>query len=355
MLVNFIFGDYFKKEAIKWAWELSTKEYGLTAENLWISVYEDDEETYAIWHDEIGVPANRIKKIGEEHNFWTSGPTGPYGPCSEIYYDFHPDRDIQMLYDLNDDTRFIEFYNLVFMQFNKREDVPDNYETDLIFPIIEKVSELANVSYALVDDFKNKTKITKPSHVPSALLSVTPATWHQRLGHPGAEVLRSLISRNFISFNKEKSSHICHACQLGKHVKLTLVSSDTRVSSSFDIIHSDIWTSPISPSIALSDPNWCVAMYDEYNALVKNNTWMLIPKLPNANVVRSMLLFRHKYHADGPLSRDPISDPTLYRSLAGGLQYLTFTHPDISYAVQQVCLHMHDPREPHMAALKRVL
>ncbi|GJU96238.1 ribonuclease H-like domain-containing protein [Tanacetum coccineum] len=82
--------------------------------------------------------------------------------------------------------------------------------------------------------------VTKPSQVPSALLSGIPATWHQRLGHLEAEVLQSLISRNFISFNKEKSSHICHACQLGKHVKLSFVSSDTRVSSSFDIIHSDI-------------------------------------------------------------------------------------------------------------------
>ncbi|GJY92462.1 ribonuclease H-like domain-containing protein [Tanacetum coccineum] len=82
--------------------------------------------------------------------------------------------------------------------------------------------------------------VTKPSPIPSALLSISPTTWHQRLRHPGAEVLRSLISRNYISCNKEKSSHICHACQLGKHVKLPFVSSDTRVSSSFDIIHSDI-------------------------------------------------------------------------------------------------------------------
>ncbi|GKA34065.1 retrotransposon protein, putative, unclassified [Tanacetum coccineum] len=87
--------------------------------------------------------------------------------------------------------------------------------------------------------------ITKPSHIPSALLSVSPNMWHQRLGHPSAKVLRSLISRNVISCNKEKSSHICHACQLGKHVKLPFVSSDTRVSSCFDIIHSDIWTYPV--------------------------------------------------------------------------------------------------------------
>ncbi|XP_054777716.1 alanine--tRNA ligase, chloroplastic/mitochondrial isoform X2 [Prosopis cineraria] len=177
MLGNFSFGDYFKKEAIKWAWELSTIEFGLPADKLWISVYKDDDEAFAIWSDEVGVPVNRIKKLGEEDNFWTSGVTGPCGPCSEIYYDFHPERGYEDT-DLGDDTRFIEFYNLVFMQYNKKDDgsleplkqknidtglglerlacilqkVPNNYETDLIYPIIEKASELANVSYAAADD-----------------------------------------------------------------------------------------------------------------------------------------------------------------------------------------------------------
>ncbi|XP_009606795.2 alanine--tRNA ligase, chloroplastic/mitochondrial isoform X1 [Nicotiana tomentosiformis] len=183
MLGNFSFGDYFKKEAIKWAWELSTSEYGLLADKLWISVYQDDDETFALWHDEIGVPKERIIRLGEDDNFWTSGATGPCGPCSEIYYDFHPERGTSNV-DLGDDTRFIEFYNLVFMQYNKKDDgsleplkqknidtglglermarilqkVPNNYETDLIFPIIEKAAELANVSYALADD-STKTKL----------------------------------------------------------------------------------------------------------------------------------------------------------------------------------------------------
>ncbi|XP_052193975.1 alanine--tRNA ligase, chloroplastic/mitochondrial isoform X2 [Diospyros lotus] len=177
MLGNFSFGDYFKKEAIKWAWELSTLEYGLPAERLWISVYEDDDEAFAIWLNEVGVPVERIKRMGDEDNFWTSGVTGPCGPCSEIYYDFHPDRG-HLDVDLGDDTRFIEFYNLVFMQYNRMDDgsleplkqknidtglglervarilqkVPNNYETDLIFPIIERASELANVSYPLADE-----------------------------------------------------------------------------------------------------------------------------------------------------------------------------------------------------------
>ncbi|KAI3774034.1 hypothetical protein L1987_48577 [Smallanthus sonchifolius] len=218
MIGNFSFGDYFKKEAIKWAWELSTIEYGLPAENLWISVYENDEETYAIWHDEIGVPADHIKKMGEEDNFWTSGATGPCGPCSEIYYDFHPDRGHSTV-DLNDDTRFIEFYNLVFMQFNKKDDgsleplkqknidtgmglermarilqkVPNNYETDLIFPIIEKVSELANVSYALADDStKTKLKVIG-DHMRAIVYLISDGVFPSNIGR--GYVVRRLIRR----------------------------------------------------------------------------------------------------------------------------------------------------------------
>lgn len=92
MLGNFSFGDYFKKEATTWAWELATKEYGLPAERLWISVFEDDNEAFNIWHNEVGVPKERIQRMGAEDNFWTSGATGPCGPCSEIYYDFYPER-----------------------------------------------------------------------------------------------------------------------------------------------------------------------------------------------------------------------------------------------------------------------
>ncbi|XP_031283461.1 alanine--tRNA ligase, chloroplastic/mitochondrial [Pistacia vera] len=177
MLGNFSFGDYFKKEAIQWAWELSTVEFGLRANRLWVSVYEDDDEAFEIWVKQVGIPIERIIRMGEDDNFWTSGATGPCGPCSEIYYDFHPERGYSNV-DLGDDTRFIEFYNLVFMQYNKKDDgsleplkqknidtglglermarilqkVPNNYETDLIYPIIEKASELANVLYHLADD-----------------------------------------------------------------------------------------------------------------------------------------------------------------------------------------------------------
>jgi alanyl-tRNA synthetase len=171
MLGNFSFGDYFKKQAIAWAWELSTEVFGLPASNLVVSVFREDDEAFAIWRDEIGIPGDRIQRMGEDDNFWESGPTGPCGPCSEIYYDFYPERGDKI--DLEDDSRFIEFYNLVFMQYNKDAEgnltplqtqnidtgmglermaqilqkVPNNYETDLIFPIVQSAAEIAGIDY----------------------------------------------------------------------------------------------------------------------------------------------------------------------------------------------------------------
>ncbi|KAK0582515.1 hypothetical protein LWI29_026423 [Acer saccharum] len=218
MLGNFSFGDYFKKEAIKWAWELSTKEYGLPARRLWISVYEDDDEAFEIWNKEIGVPVERILRMGEEDNFWTSGVTGPCGPCSEIYYDFCPERGYSDV-DLGDDTRFIEFYNLVFMQYNKKDDgsleplkqknidtglglermarilqkVPNNYETDLIYPIIEKASELANVSYATADDDAKLNLKIIGDHMRAIVYLISDGVFPSNIGR--GYVVRRLIRR----------------------------------------------------------------------------------------------------------------------------------------------------------------
>ncbi|XP_042002969.1 alanine--tRNA ligase, chloroplastic/mitochondrial-like isoform X2 [Salvia splendens] len=218
MLGNFSFGDYFKQEAIKWAWELSTVEFGLPAENLWISVYEDDDETFTIWHDKMGVPANRIKKLGEEDNFWTSGATGPCGPCSEIYYDFHPERGHSDV-DLGDDSRFIEFYNLVFMQYNKKEDgsleplkqknidtglglermarilqrVPNNYETDLIFPIIKKAADLAYESYSLADESAKTNLKIIGDHMRAIVYLISDGVFPSNIGR--GYVVRRLIRR----------------------------------------------------------------------------------------------------------------------------------------------------------------
>lgn len=171
MLGNFSFGDYFKRDAIRWAWQLLTEEYGIPPARLAVSVFEDDDDALAIWRDEVGVPTERIIRMGAADNFWAAGPTGPCGPCSEIYFDFDPTSMKPI--DLDDDIRFIEIYNLVFMQFSRAEDgslsplasrnidtglglerlaqvlqqVESNYETDLIRPIIDRVAEIAGFSY----------------------------------------------------------------------------------------------------------------------------------------------------------------------------------------------------------------
>ncbi|QVL52824.1 MAG: alanine--tRNA ligase [Cyanobium sp. M30B3] len=183
MLGNFSFGDYFKEQAIQWAWELSTEVFGLSPQNLVVSVFREDDEAEAIWRDVVGVNPKRIIRMDEADNFWASGPTGPCGPCSEIYYDFKPERGDDRI-DLEDDARFIEFYNLVFMQYNRDAEgtltplanrnidtgmglermaqilqaVPNNYETDLIYPLIETAAALAGVDYRALDE-KGKTSL----------------------------------------------------------------------------------------------------------------------------------------------------------------------------------------------------
>ncbi|MCP9887583.1 alanine--tRNA ligase [Cyanobium sp. ATX 6A2] len=183
MLGNFSFGDYFKEQAIQWAWELSTGVFGLSPNNLVVSVFREDDEAEAIWRDLVGVNPKRIIRMDEADNFWASGPTGPCGPCSEIYYDFKPERGDDGI-DLEDDSRFIEFYNLVFMQYNRDAEgtltplanrnidtglglermaqilqgVPNNYETDLIYPLIETAAQLAGVDYRSLDE-KGKTSL----------------------------------------------------------------------------------------------------------------------------------------------------------------------------------------------------
>ncbi len=172
MLGNFSFGDYFKDKAIEMGWDLLTNGYGFDKEKLHISVFHDDDEAYEIWRDKIGIPEERIVRLGEEDNFWSMGDTGPCGPCSEI----HIDRGEAFGCDAEncvvgcDCDRWLELWNLVFMQFEKDEagnmkplpkpsidtglglervisvlqDVPTNYDTDLFIPIMEKVGELSN-------------------------------------------------------------------------------------------------------------------------------------------------------------------------------------------------------------------
>ena len=123
MLGNFSFGDYFKREAINWAWEFSTEHLQLPEDRLWVTIYLDDDEAFAIWHEEIGIPKERIVRLGREDNFWEIG-VGPCGPCSELYIDRGPEygcKDGRCKPGCDDCERYLEFWNLVFIQFHQDE------------------------------------------------------------------------------------------------------------------------------------------------------------------------------------------------------------------------------------------
>ncbi|KAK9807395.1 hypothetical protein WJX73_000319 [Symbiochloris irregularis] len=218
MLGNFSFGDYFKAEACAYAWELSTRVLGLAPERVWVSVYEHDDEAFHLWRDKVGVPQERIQRLGEDDNFWASGPTGPCGPCSELYYDFHPERGHQGA-DLNDDTRFIEFYNLVFMESNRQQDgtlqplaaknidtglglermaqilqgVPNNYETDLLFPILNKAAKLAHMDYHKADERQKTALKVLADHTRACTYLASDGVLPSNVGR--GYVLRRLIRR----------------------------------------------------------------------------------------------------------------------------------------------------------------
>ena len=173
MLGNFSFGDYFKREAIKWAWELLTEVYGLDKNRMWATVYLDDDEAYAIWRDEIGIPEERILRLGKKDNFWEMGDTGPCGPCSELHYDQGPEFDPNQKDPSEEGERFLELWNLVFMQYNRKPDgtleplpnknidtgmglerllavlqgVDSNFHTDLFMPIIQEAERITGVKY----------------------------------------------------------------------------------------------------------------------------------------------------------------------------------------------------------------
>ena len=218
MLGNFSFGDYFKEDAIKWAWELVTNVYNLDPKNIVVSIYYKDEESKSIWEKVVGVEKSRIVKLDEKDNFWSSGSTGPCGPCSELYYDFYPERGTNSI-DLEDDDRFIEFYNLVFMQHNRDingnltdlasksidtgmglermaqilQNKKNNYETDLIFPIIKKASEIANIDYQTSTDRKKTSLKILGDHTRAVIHLISDGVVASNLGR--GYVLRRLLRR----------------------------------------------------------------------------------------------------------------------------------------------------------------
>lgn len=176
MLGNFSFGDYFKKEAIMWAWEFVTKHLNLPEDKLYATIYLDDDEAFELWRDPsvVGLSENRIFRMGED-NFWSAGPTGPCGPSSEIMYDLGPDAGCgKPTCAIGCDCdRYLELWNLVFMQYNRDEqgnltplpkknidtgaglerilrvlqNTKTNFETDVLFPMIEKIAGIAGVKY----------------------------------------------------------------------------------------------------------------------------------------------------------------------------------------------------------------
>ncbi len=178
MLGNWSFGDYYKKESILWGWEFLTETMGLAGDKLWVSVYKDDDESYSIWEKEVGIPTERIVRLGDldkgdEENFWSMADTGPCGPCTEIHYDQGQDMECDhpegCAVGVCDCDRWLELWNHVFMEFDRQKDgtldlLPmksvdtglgferlvavvqgkkSNYDTDLFMPLIEKMAEIS--------------------------------------------------------------------------------------------------------------------------------------------------------------------------------------------------------------------
>ncbi len=219
MLGNFSFGDYFKEQAICWAWELSTEVFGLDPQRLVASVFREDEEATAIWTGTVGLDPHRVVPMGEAENFWSAGPTGPCGPCSELYYDLQPEKGDEDI-NLEDDERFIEFYNLVFMESNRNADgiltplanknidtgmglermarilqgKPDNYETDLIYPLMAAVAQRSPLEnyFAASPDQQTSLKIIA-DHSRAVTHLVADGVTSSNLGR--GYVLRRLIRR----------------------------------------------------------------------------------------------------------------------------------------------------------------
>jgi alanyl-tRNA synthetase len=222
MLGNFSFGDYFKHEIIPWSWELTTEVFGLDGDRLWITVHESDDEAEAIWHEQVGVPMNRIQRLGDKDNFWQMGDTGPCGPCSEIHIDRGPGFGPEggPLADPGGD-RFMEFWNLVFMQYNQAPDgsrtllpkpsidtgaglerllcllqgVDAVWETDLMLPLIDRACSLTGKTYTAgdYDDRVSFSMRVLAEHARSSAMLVSDGVFPSNEGR--GYVLRRIIRR----------------------------------------------------------------------------------------------------------------------------------------------------------------
>ena len=222
MMGNFSFGDYFKADAIPWAWELVTEVFGFDGDRLWITVHESDDEAEQIWHEQVGVPMNRIQRLGDADNFWQMGETGPCGPCSEIHIDRGPSFGPEggPLNDPHGD-RFLEFWNLVFMQYNQAPDgsrtalpkpsidtgaglerilalmqgTDSVWETDVLYPLIEEAQSLTSKKY-ITADYEDRSSFSLrvlADHARSAMMLVNDGVFPSNEGR--GYVLRRIIRR----------------------------------------------------------------------------------------------------------------------------------------------------------------
>jgi len=173
MLGNFSFGNYFKREACDFAWQFLTQEMDLDPDKLWVTIFEEDDEAFEIWTKDVGVSPDRVQRMGAKDNFWSMGPVGPCGPCSEIHWDHGPGISSEEGGPATEDDRYVEIWNLVFMQYEQHEDgtrtdlpspsidtglgleriaaikqgVYSNYDTDCFTPLIQTASQLAGKTY----------------------------------------------------------------------------------------------------------------------------------------------------------------------------------------------------------------
>ncbi|MEY4361343.1 MAG: alanine--tRNA ligase [Actinomycetota bacterium] len=222
MLGNFSFGDYFKEAAIPWSWELVTEYLGFDGDRIWVTVHTSDDEAEAIWHEQVGVPMSRIQRLGDEDNFWQMGDTGPCGPCSELHIDRGPSfgPDGGPLHDPHGD-RFMEFWNLVFMQYNQAADgtrsplpkpsidtgagferilaliqgTDSVWETDALFPLIETAQSVTDGKYR-PGDYEDRTSFSLrvlAEHARSSSMLVGDGVFPSNEGR--GYVLRRIIRR----------------------------------------------------------------------------------------------------------------------------------------------------------------
>ncbi|MDO8684607.1 MAG: alanine--tRNA ligase [Armatimonadota bacterium] len=233
MLGNFSFGDYFKREAITWAWEFLTDVLKINPEHLWTSVYLDDDEAADVWINEIGFPADRVVRLGEDKNYWpanapSKGPNGPCGPCNEIFLDVTPELgppEDPTWAIAHDGNRFVEIWNLVFTQYDRQEDgsmkplpaknidtgmglertiavlqgTKTDYETDLFLPIIKQVEKLSGKTYGESEELDVPMRVIA-DHARAAVFAIADGVMPSNVGR--GYVLRRVIRNAIVKGRK---------------------------------------------------------------------------------------------------------------------------------------------------------